>query len=140
MDRTAAYEAADGSSSLPEGTMEPWQRWSMRGTENPENEVRVLGVPQEYMVSVAQMEERRVVAPVARGSIPFRHTTEWGYSSAVEQWTVNPWGAVQILLSPQKAQMAKRSTRRSAKPVSAGPNPALSSERCLGSIGRAAHL
>ena len=44
-------------------------------------------------VSVAQMEERRVVAPVARGSIPFRHTTEWGYSSAVEQWTVNPWGA-----------------------------------------------
>lgn len=51
MDRTAAYEAADGSSSLPEGTMEPWQRWSMRGTENPENEVRVLGVPQEYMVS-----------------------------------------------------------------------------------------
>ena len=39
------------------------------------------------------MEERRVVAPVARGSIPFRHTTEWGYSSAVEQWTVNPWGA-----------------------------------------------
>ena len=93
MDRTAAYEAADGSSSLPEGTMEPWQRWSMRGTENPENEVRVLGVPQEYMVSVAQMEERRVVAPVAKGSIPFRHTTEWGYSSAVEQWTVNPWGA-----------------------------------------------
>ena len=51
MDRTAAYEAVDGSSSLPEGTMEPWQRWSMRGTENPENEVRVLGVPQEYMVS-----------------------------------------------------------------------------------------
>ena len=39
------------------------------------------------------MEERRVVAPVARGTIPFRHTTEWGYSSAVEQWTVNPWGA-----------------------------------------------
>ena len=54
--------------------MEPWQRWSMRGTENPENEVRVLGVPQEYMVSVAQMEERRVVAPVTKGSIPFRHT------------------------------------------------------------------
>lgn len=39
--------------------MEPWQRWSMRGTENPENEVRVLGVPPEYMVSVAQMEEPR---------------------------------------------------------------------------------
>lgn len=74
MDRTAAYEAADESSSLPEGTMEPWQRWSMRGTENPENEVRVLGVPPKYMVSVAQMEERRVVAPVAKGSIPFRHT------------------------------------------------------------------
>ena len=54
--------------------MEPWQRWSMRGTENPENEVRVLGAPPEYMVSVAQMEERRVVAPVAKGSIPFRHT------------------------------------------------------------------
>ena len=78
MERTAAYEAADGSSSLPEGTMEPWQRWSMRGTENPENEVRVLGVPQEYMVSVAQMEERRVVAPVAKGSIPFRHTPQNG--------------------------------------------------------------
>ena len=74
MERTAAYEAADGSSSLPEGTMEPWQRWSMRGTENPENEVRVLGVPPKYTVSVAQMEERRVVAPVAKGSIPFRHT------------------------------------------------------------------
>ena len=98
MERTAAYEAADGSSSLPEGTMEPWQRWSMRGSEtsvqtegnrcshrlprcslmkarlNPENEVRVLGAPPEYMVSVAQMEERRVVAPVAKGSIPFRHT------------------------------------------------------------------
>ena len=69
--------------------MEPWQRWSMRGTENPENEVRVLGAPPEYMVSVAQMEERRVVAPVARGSIPFRHTTEWGYSSAVEQLICN---------------------------------------------------
>lgn len=91
MDRTAAYEAADGSSSLPEGTMEPWQRWSMRGTENPENEVRVLGAPPEYMVSVAQMEERRVVAPVAKGSIPFRHTGQWGYSSAAEQRTVNPW-------------------------------------------------
>ena len=73
--------------------MEPWQRWSMRGTENPENEVRVLGVPPEYMVSVAQMEERRVVAPVAKGSIPFRHTGQWGYSSAAEQWTVNPWVA-----------------------------------------------
>lgn len=91
MERTAAYEAVDGSSSLPEGTMEPWQRWSMRGTENPENEVRVLGVPQEYMVSAAQMEERRVVAPVAKGSIPFRHTGQWGYSSAAEQRTVNPW-------------------------------------------------
>ena len=45
MDRTAAYEAADGSSSLPEGTMEPWQRWPMRRTENPENEVQVLEVP-----------------------------------------------------------------------------------------------
>ena len=85
MDRTAAYEAVDGSSSLPEGTMEPWQRWSMRGTENPENEVRVLGAPPEYMVSVARMEEHRVVAPVAKGSIPFRHTGQWAYSSAAAQ-------------------------------------------------------
>ena len=37
------------------------------------------------------MEERRVVAPVAKGSIPFRHTGQWGYSSAAEQRTVNPW-------------------------------------------------
>ena len=70
MDRTAAYEAADGSSSLPEGTMEPWQRWSMRGTENPENEVRVLGVPPEYMVSVAQLEEQWTVNPCVAGSKP----------------------------------------------------------------------
>ena len=45
MDRTAAYEAADGSSSLSEGTGEFWQRRSMRGTENPENEVQVLETP-----------------------------------------------------------------------------------------------
>ena len=140
MDRTAAYEAVDGSSSLPEGTMEPWQRWSMRGTENPENEVRVLGAPPEYMVSVARMEEHRVVAPVAKGSIPFRHTGQWGYSSAAEQRTVNPWAGGSNPSIPQNARVAKRSTHRSAKPVSAGPNPALSSERCLGSIGRAAHL
>ena len=37
------------------------------------------------------MEERRVVAPVAQGSISFRHTGQWGYSSAAEQRTVNPW-------------------------------------------------
>ena len=47
----------------------------MKARLNPENEVRVLGVPPEYTVSVAQMEERRVVAPVAKGSIPFGSTT-----------------------------------------------------------------
>ena len=45
-DRTSAYEADDGSSSLSEGTTEFWQRRSMRRTENPENEVRVLEIPQ----------------------------------------------------------------------------------------------
>ena len=93
MDRTAAYEAADGSSSLSEGTMEPWQRWSMRGTENPENEVRVLGVPPEYMVSVAQMEERRVVAPVAKGSIPFGSTTYIPYYLS-EKWLTKTRGLI----------------------------------------------
>ena len=78
--------------------MEPWQRWSMRGTENPENEVRVLGAPPEYMVSVARMEEHRVVAPVAKGSIPFRHTG-----------LLIRGPEVQILLSPPlKGSMAER--------------------------------
>lgn len=103
MERTAVYEAADGSSSLPEGTTEPWQRWPMRAELKHQCKPRARDACRERgpsprgstknTVSVAQMEERRVVAPVAKGSIPFRHTTKWGYSSAVEQWTVNPWVA-----------------------------------------------
>ena len=108
MDRTAAYEAANGSSSLPEGTMEPWQRWSMRGTENPENEVRVLGVPPKYTVSVAQMEEHRVVAPVAKGSIPFRHTNG-DIAQRQSNGLLIRGSEVQILLSPPlKGSMAER--------------------------------
>ena len=90
-DRTAAYEAADGSSILSGGTKltELWQRWSMRRTENPENEVQVLKAPHDMVI-------------VALHSPP-----------------------------PDIAQVAKRLTRRSAKPVCAGSNPALSSKNNL---------
>ena len=38
------------------------------------------------------------------------------------------------LSAPASAQVAKRLTRRSAKPVSAGPNPALSSDASLAQL------
>ena len=90
MDRTAAYEAADGSSSLPEGTMEPWQRWSMRGTENPENEVRVLGVPPKTRCLQLRWKSAGLWLRWPRVRFP-SDTHQRGYSSAAEQRTVNPW-------------------------------------------------
>ena len=90
MDRTAAYEAADGSSSLPEGTMEPWQRWSMRGTENPENEVRVLGVPPKTRCLQLRWKSAGLWLRWPRVGFP-SDTHQRGYSSAAEQRTVNPW-------------------------------------------------
>ena len=90
MDRTAAYEAADGSSSLPEGTMEPWQRWSMRGTENPENEVRVLGVPPKTRCLQLRWKSAGLWLRWPRVGFP-SDTHQRGYSSAGEHRTVNPW-------------------------------------------------
>ena len=48
--------------------MEPWQTWCMRGTENPENVVRVHGVPQN--ASLAQLVEYLICNQVVVGSSP----------------------------------------------------------------------
>ena len=103
------------------------------------------------MVTVAERFRRKIVVLVHMGSNPICHTLTWGYSSVAEQRTVNPFVESSTLSIPamsfcnncrdfvkgkprltfakenRNAQVAKWQTRRSAKPVSAGPIPALSS-------------
>ena len=97
--------------------MEVWPRGLWRHPAKVQDSAR--GPESSNLSASATLEDwpSRLMAPVLKTGSPGRGS----------------W--VRILHLPQLlAQVAKRLTRRSAKPVSAGPNPALSSDASLAQL------
>ena len=109
-ERMAVNHRVVGSSPSIPASMEVWPRGLRRHPAKVQDSAR--GPESSNLSASAPLEDwpSRLMAPVLKTGSPGRGS----------------W--VRILHLPQLlAQVAKRLTRRSAKPVSAGPNPALSS-------------
>ena len=114
--------------------MEQWQMWSLRRTENPRELDRNQPAPQYGDDSSAGQNAGLWIRRSRVRSPFFTQTMEaWvsGRNHLSAKEAVLRDSKVRIFPFPQYARMVKWLTRRSAKPLSAGSNPAPGSQREL---------
>ena len=107
--------------------MEQWQMWSLRRTENPRELDRNQPAPQYGDDSSAGQNAGLWIRRSRVRSPFFTQTTEaWvsGRNHLSAKEAVLRGSKVRIFPFPQNARMVKWLTRRSAKPLPAGSNPA----------------